>query len=80
MVIHLQSFASVCYSAPKPFTELSVLIQKSDYSSVLQFKFVSFAVCVSVCHGNVICETHHPLGTKLSVTHSNSALHCVTVF
>ena len=31
----------VFYSAPKPFTELSVLIRKSDYSSVLQFKYVS---------------------------------------
>jgi len=26
--------------APKPFTELSVLIRKSDYSSVLQFKYI----------------------------------------
>jgi len=28
-------------SEPKPFTELSVLIRKSDYSSVLQFRSVS---------------------------------------
>ena len=28
---------------PKPFTELSVFIRKSDHSSVLQFKYVSFS-------------------------------------
>jgi vacuolar protein sorting-associated protein 13A/C len=31
-------------SAPKPFTELSVLIRKTDYSSVLQFKYCRLLV------------------------------------
>jgi len=37
-----QLFVSVYCSAPKPFTELSVLIRKSDHTSMLQFKYVSF--------------------------------------
>ena len=31
-------------SAPKPFTELSVFIRKSEHSSVLQFKYVSSSI------------------------------------
>jgi len=34
--------------APKPFTELSVLIRKSDYSTVLQFKCVFHAILTSL--------------------------------